>query len=289
MTARPDGNRKQLQPASLGIALSAALLGLLVSTADNADARGFGGGGFRGGGSMSMSRGGGLGHGSRGSFDRGSLNRGSSDRGRYNDGGTFSRSGNYSRPSALERSGSGRHVDGGETRSTDFGIRSNPNGRPGAGDSGTRWDAGRPGGGGSATQLPATRPGGGGSGAQLPANRPDDGGSGVRWRPLDRPGDGGSGTQWRPDCPKCSDGGGWIDHPVAAGIAIGAIAGATAAAIGSTWYALPPECPPYYWNNTLYYTCDGAYYLPQYEGDTIVYVSVPDPSVAQPPKEGINP
>ncbi|HEU4497799.1 MAG TPA: hypothetical protein VFR60_00540 [Sphingomicrobium sp.] len=107
--------------------------------------------------------------------------------------------------------------------------------------------------------------GGGGSGTQLPA---------------DRPGGGGSGTAWRPDCPKCSDGGGgWVDHPIAAGIAIGAIAGAVA--IGSTYYYLPVDCPPYYWNDIFYYSCDGIYYQPQYEGDTVVYVTVPDPSGGQ--------
>jgi hypothetical protein len=186
---------------------------------------------------------------SRGSdFGRGSYDRGSSS---YRSGGTFSREGSYSRPSSLER-----------TRpSVD---------RPGSGGSGTRWDAG-------------TRPGGGGSATQLPANRPGGGGSGTRWDPNNRPGGGGSGTRWRPDCPKCSDGGdGWVDHPIAAGIAIGAVAGA-AAAIGSAWYSLPADCPPYYWNSTYYYSCYGAWYEPQYQGETIVYVSVPDPSNGQQP------
>ena len=267
-----------------GIARSGALLAIVFSVAGSADARGFGGGGFRGGGSMSMSRGGGFGHGSFGSggYGRGSFDRGSS----HNSGGTFTRSGNYNRSSSsLEGGGSGRHVDGGGSRATDFGVRS-PSTRPGAGGSGTQIGGGdlKP------AQLPSggsgasgTRPGGGGSGTQLPANRPGGGGSGVEWRPIDnRPGGGGSGTQWRPDCPKCSDGNdGWFDHPVAAGVVIGAVA--TAAAIGSTWHALPPDCPPYYWSDTLYYTCDGAYYLPQYEGDTIVYVTVPDPKEGEQP------
>ena len=74
---------------------------------------------------------------------------------------------------------------------------------------------------------------------------------------------------------------GWIDHPIAAGIAIGAIA--TAVAIGSTYYYLPADCPPYYWNDVFYYSCGGVYYEPQYEGDTIVYVTVPDPSGGQQP------
>ena len=68
------------------------------------------------------------------------------------------------------------------------------------------------------------------------------------------------------------------DQPV-----IGAVAGATAAAIGSAYYALPADCPPYAWEGVTYYSCGGAYYEPQYEGDTIVYVTVPDPSNGQQP------
>ena len=117
--------------------------------------------------------------------------------------------------------------------------------------------------------MPADRPGGGGGGTQLP---------------VDRPGGGGDGTRWRPDCPKCSDGGGgWVDHPIAAGIAIGAIAGATAVAIGSAYYYLPTDCPPYYWADVWYYSCYGNWFEPQYEGDTVVYVTVPDPSGGKQP------
>ena len=148
--------------------------------------------------------------------------------------------------------------------------------------------------GGTATQLPASRPGSGGSvrncrqstrqrWVRVAASRQS------AWRrrigtqlPADRPGGGGSGTAWRPDCPKCSDGGGgWVDHPIAAGIAIGATAGATAAAIGSSYY-LPADCPPYYWDG-FNYSCYSNWYEPQYEGDTIVYMTVPDPSGGQQP------
>jgi hypothetical protein len=249
MDIRASDSRKLLKLASFRIAWSGALLAILVSVAADVEARGFGGGGFRGGGgmrgggSMSMSRGGGSSIG-RGSYDRGS--------GSYRSGGTFSRSGNYSRPSSLDKKPSG--LD-----------------RPGGSGSGTNWGSmtRTPPSGGSASQLPANRPGSGGSGTQLPANRP---------------GGGGSGTQWRPDCPKCSDGGGgWIDHPIAAGIAIGAIAGAAAVAIGSSYYYLPADCPPYYWDGFNYYSCYGNWYEPQYEGDTIVYVTIPDPSGGQQP------
>ena len=72
--------------------------------------------------------------------------------------------------------------------------------------------------------------------------------------------------------------GGWVDHPVAAGVVAGAAIGATAAAIGSSYYALPAGCPPYYSGGYTYYSCGGAYYQPQYEGDQVVYVTVPDPA-----------
>jgi hypothetical protein len=60
----------------------------------------------------------------------------------------------------------------------------------------------------------------------------------------------------------------------------------TAAAIGSAYYALPPGCAPYGYYGYSYYNCGGAYYQPQYEGDTVVYVTVPDPATnpAPPPQ-----
>lgn len=244
------------------LARAMALAAMLASVAIEIDARGFrgggggrigGGGGIRGGGSTSIDRGG-------GSYSRGSFDRGSDS---YRGGSTFSREGSYSKPSSLDRKPS----------SLDSPRRS----------SGTDWNSmtKRPGGGASASQLPAERPGRGGSASQLPANRPIDG-MGVR-PPANRPDNGGSGTRWRPDCPKCNDGwDGWVDHPIAAGIAIGAIAGA-AATIGSAWYSLPYDCPPYYWDGTYYYSCDGNWYQPHYEGDTIVYITIPDPSDGKAP------
>ena len=72
--------------------------------------------------------------------------------------------------------------------------------------------------------------------------------------------------------------GGWADHPVGAGLAVGAVAGVTAAAIGSTAYALPPSCSPYPYGGYSYYSCGGTYYQPQYEGDTVTYVTVENPA-----------
>ena len=71
---------------------------------------------------------------------------------------------------------------------------------------------------------------------------------------------------------------GWGDYPIGAGIAIGAVAGMTAMAYGSAYYALPRGCSPYAYHSYTYYNCGGAYYQPQYEGDTVVYVTVPDPA-----------
>jgi hypothetical protein len=76
----------------------------------------------------------------------------------------------------------------------------------------------------------------------------------------------------------CGGWNGWGDYPLGAGLAIGAMAGFTAAAIGSAYYALPAGCAPYPYGGYSYYSCGGAYYRPQYEGDTVVYVTVPEPS-----------
>ena len=72
--------------------------------------------------------------------------------------------------------------------------------------------------------------------------------------------------------------GGWNDYPVGAGLAIGAAAAFTAAAWGSVYYSLPHGCSPYPYAGYSYYSCGGAYYEPRYEGDTVVYVTVPNPS-----------
>jgi hypothetical protein len=126
-----------------------------------------------------------------------------------------------------------------------------------------------------------SRPGGDNRPGQLPATRPGQGGAGTRWngsadinrnvnynRNVNVNVNNRYGYGWA---------GGWHDYPLARGVAIGAVAGITAAAIGSTYYALPPACSPYDWQGYTYYTCGGAFYRPQYQGDTIVYVVVPSP------------
>jgi hypothetical protein len=66
-------------------------------------------------------------------------------------------------------------------------------------------------------------------------------------------------------------------HPVAAGAAVATTAAvATAAVIGARAYALPPSCVAYTYA-TAYYNCGGAWYQPQYEGSSVVYVVVNQP------------
>jgi hypothetical protein len=85
--------------------------------------------------------------------------------------------------------------------------------------------------------------------------------------------------------------GGWVDHPVAAGVVAGAVVGAAAYGYGygSSYYALPTGCSPYPYSGYSYYSCGGAYYEPRYEGDTVVYVTVPDPSQQASTSVTVNP
>lgn len=240
------------------IARAGAFLSLLMFVADQGVARGGrggggggfsrggGGGGFgggaRGGASTSFGRGGGS-----GSFSSGARARG----GNLSAGSTFGRGGSYSMPSSI----------GGNR------VSSLPSSRPGAG--------------GAATQgqfAQGTRPGQGGSGTRYQTGANNSRGNSNRVNNGNiNTGDVNINGDWNGGC--C---GGWVDHPVAAGVAVGAVAGMTAAAIGSSYYALPPGCPPYPYGGYTYYSCGGAYYQPQYEGDTVVYVTVPNPAQGQP-------
>ena len=68
---------------------------------------------------------------------------------------------------------------------------------------------------------------------------------------------------------------GGVRHPIAAGVTIGAIAGMTAAAVGSYYYALPPSgCTVVVQNGVSYHQCGTAYYSEAMDGDEVVYVSV---------------
>jgi hypothetical protein len=138
--------------------------------------------------------------------------------------------------------------------------------------------------------TPSGRPGAGGQGQYAQGTRPGQGGSGTRYQPASGNNNRGNGNRINNGNINTGDininndwngngnWGGWVDHPIAAGVAVGAVAGMTAAAIGASYYALPPGCPPYPYGGYTYYSCGGAYYQPQYEGDTVVYVTVPDPN-----------
>jgi hypothetical protein len=72
-------------------------------------------------------------------------------------------------------------------------------------------------------------------------------------------------------------GGGCCYHPVARGVAIGATAAITAAAIGSVVNTLPPSCSSMVVNGLAYQQCGGSYYQPQVYGSTTTYVVVNPP------------
>jgi hypothetical protein len=64
------------------------------------------------------------------------------------------------------------------------------------------------------------------------------------------------------------------DHPVAAAVVVGAVIGASAAAVGSTVNALPAECVPVYYGGMDYQQCGTLWY--QYQGgSTFVVVNPP--------------
>ena len=69
-------------------------------------------------------------------------------------------------------------------------------------------------------------------------------------------------------------GGGYYYHPIATGIAIGAVAATTAAVLGASYYALPPGCTTVYRNGMSYYYCGTVYYQKSWYGDDVVYVVV---------------
>lgn len=73
------------------------------------------------------------------------------------------------------------------------------------------------------------------------------------------------------------DGGCCGYHPVAAGVAFGAAAAVTAAAIGSMVYTLPPACVTRAYPTGTYYSCGGVWYQPQYSGSQVTYVVVNNP------------
>jgi hypothetical protein len=63
-------------------------------------------------------------------------------------------------------------------------------------------------------------------------------------------------------------------HPVAAGVAIGAMAVTTAAVLGSYYYALPPSCTVVVRSGVSYHYCGSVYYQQTWSGNDVVYVVV---------------
>jgi hypothetical protein len=66
-------------------------------------------------------------------------------------------------------------------------------------------------------------------------------------------------------------------HPVAAGVAYGAAAAVTAAAIGSTVYTLPSDCVSTIVNGVTYMQCGSTWYEPQFYGNDASYTVVSPP------------
>jgi hypothetical protein len=118
---------------------------------------------------------------------------------------------------------------------------------------------------------------GGAGGANRPANRPGSGngnfsGNNVNnINNIEADGDWNGGSCWGGSCGCCH-------HPVAAGLAVGAAAAVTAAAIGSVAYSLPYGCSPVYYAPYTYQHCGGAWYQPQFEGTETTYIVVEQPS-----------
>lgn len=63
-------------------------------------------------------------------------------------------------------------------------------------------------------------------------------------------------------------------HPIAAGVAIGAMAVTTAAIVGSYYYALPPSYTTVIKNGVSYHHCGSVHYQQVWQGSDVVYVVV---------------
>jgi hypothetical protein len=211
----------------------------------------------RGGGRASVSRGGGGGGGGHA--------RGGGGGGRSHAASTA-----RSRPSG----GASARPSGGATRPSGGATRPAAGTRPAGGGA-----ANRPAGGGA-----ANRPAGGdrvNTGDRNSGNRVNTGDRNVdrsrdRETNIDR-GDINIDNDIDIDGGDWDNGWDWDDnyHPIARGVAWGTAAAVTSAVVGSMIYSLPGGCSPYY---TSYYYCNGVYYQPQYQGDTVVYVTVDDPA-----------
>jgi hypothetical protein len=66
-------------------------------------------------------------------------------------------------------------------------------------------------------------------------------------------------------------------HPIAAGVAVGAAAAVTSAAIGSTVYSVPSDCVSTIVNGVTYMQCGSTWYEPQFYGGDAIYTVVSPP------------
>ncbi|MTW21307.1 hypothetical protein [Allochromatium palmeri] len=137
-----------------------------------------------------------------------------------------------------------------------------------------------PGGGGG---MRPARPAGGRSGARPPqpggggglAGRPPAGGSGGPRPPAGRPplaGPPPGGPRPPPPRPRPP-----IDPYWGAPLGAAAFAAGTALAIGAIVYSLPPNCRTVVVYGESYRQCGSDYYMPRYEGSSVVYELVPSP------------
>ena len=111
----------------------------------------------------------------------------------------------------------------------------------------------------------ANRPGGANVNRDTNINNRD-----VNVANIDTDGDWGGGGCWGGNCGCCH-------HPIAAGVAVGAAAAITSAAIGSTVYSLPSSCQTVIVNGITYSDCSGTWYQPQFVGTETTYVVVSPP------------
>lgn len=219
------------------VILTAACAGLTISAVGEAQARGPGGGGFRGGGFSGLRQGGGP----QRQFGTNARQRPSQATQRFGSAGQTSRSANANSASVNRGNGNSAAV-----------ARGN-------GNSGT-------------------------------VNRGSGNGNGSGNRAAVNNGNINSGNLNNGDINVGNDvdvavgNGGWAGpyaYPAgtgaayATGVAVGTTA--TAAAVGSAYYALPSGCSPYAWNGYRYYTCGSTWYRQTYTNGTTAYVVVADP------------
>jgi hypothetical protein len=239
------------------LALGAAAI-LVVGQTAEADARGRGGGGARGGGSMGMSRGGGGG----GSMSRSSGSRSSA--------GTSNRASTGTRQSPGTRAGVSDGGRGGGDRQGDRQAAQGDRQGDRQANQGDRQS--------NRETSQGDRQDGRTDRQETRQTERTDRQNTRQGERTDRQ---GNRTDAFEDGDWDNGWGGWVDNPIAAGMVIGATAMWTSAVIGSYYYGLPYGCPAWGWGGASYYSCGGSYYQPIYEGDTVVYVTVPDPSNGQ--------